>query len=78
MQALEALRAWCVAHPSEVAALAYAALNLLVALVPLKHHTHPLFGLALRALTRLAALTPPDAAGTLKAPGAGVKKAGTP
>ena len=77
MQSIEALRAWCAEHPSEVAALAYAALNLLVALVPLRYHAHPLYGLVLRALTRIAAFTPPDAAGTLKAPGAGVKKAGT-
>lgn len=76
MQSLEALRAWAAAHPEQVAALAYAAVNLLVALVPLKYHTHPLFGLVLRALTRLAAFTPPDAAGTLKVPGAGVEKAG--
>lgn len=76
MQSLEALRAWCLAHPSEVALFAYAAMNLLVALVPLRYHTHPLYGLVLRALTRLAALTPPDAPGTLKVPGAGVEKAG--
>lgn len=76
MQSLEALRAWAAAHPEQVAALAYAALNLLVALVPLKYHAHPLFGLVLRGLTRLAAFTPPDAPGTLKMPGAGVQKDG--
>ena len=72
MHALEAVRAWALAHPEDAAALAYVVLNLIVALVPLKYHEHPLFGLALRALTRLAALTPPDAKGTLKLPGGSV------
>jgi hypothetical protein len=72
MQSLMLLKAWALAHPEEAAALAYAILNMIVALVPMRYHEHPLFGLALRVLARVAALTPPDAKGTLKLPGGGV------